>query len=71
MDLGRTWWWQERVEEETVYFMVDRNQRVRKGLGIRNNLQRHVLHDYFFQLDPKVITTSQNIALTGDQSLNT
>jgi hypothetical protein len=40
------------MEEEVVYFMVDRKQRVRKGLRMKYNLQNTPTVTYFLQLSP-------------------
>jgi hypothetical protein len=36
-----TWWRESVEEEEAVYLLVDRKQRVKKGPGSRYNLQGH------------------------------
>jgi hypothetical protein len=70
----KTLWWWEYVAKEVCHLMADWKQRVRKGLGTKYNLQRHIpskplpaSRSYIlkFAEPPKIVP------LIGDQALKT
>jgi hypothetical protein len=69
-------WWAS-TREEVVHFMVSRKQRQKKGLGIRQNLQRHASRDPLEWPTPAGPYLSKFLLLpkiappTGDQAFNT